>query len=176
MREAEITDAAALQRVLDEASGESNASIHGDGAASLLSIHRVYLGFVEEAVVGCVMATVYDGMAIIHNLAVSMRYRNRGHATTLVKSAMYLLNQPTELTYWAAADPGNPSAVKRFHTLGFSSHQDNEPREVILMVRRPGPLSIDLATLHRSVPPRPTLGFGAPRTTANGFPATASND
>lgn len=174
VRVAVPADVHLLQQVLDDASGESNASIYGDNAYRLLLSHEVYLGFVDKVVVGCVMASADSSSAIIHNLAVSEQYRNRGHATTLVRSAMTYLNEPIERTYWAAADPANPSAVKRFHMLGFVPYQEHDARDVILMVRQPGQPVISAGTRRRD-PSRET-SVASTRTWPPSAGSLASND
>lgn len=176
VRSAETTDSHLLQRVLDDASGSTNAMIFGDDAGRLLSAHRVYLGFVDEHVVGCVMASVDATSALIHNLAVSQQHRNRGHATTLVQSVMAHLNDPVDRTYWAAADPTNPSAVKRFHLLGFVPYQDGIARDMILMVREAGRPLVMESTTRRDALRQASSIASTTRTTLAEHEGTASND
>ena len=161
--------------MLDDASGSTNALIFGDGAERLLSMHRVYLGFVDDHVVGCVMASVDATSALIHNLAVSQQHRNQGHATTLVKSAMAHLDDPVDLTYWAAADAANPSAIKRFHMLGFVPYRDDVARDIILMVREAGRPITEFVTTRRG-PTLQTSSVPSSTTSLNESKGTASND
>jgi N-acetylglutamate synthase-like GNAT family acetyltransferase len=122
--------------VLDAASGESDALIFGESARDLLQAHDVYLGFVDGAPVGCVMVSRSLDTLLIHNLAVAEQYRNCGHATTLVRAVIAAQEHSPPSTYWAAVDPSNPSAVKRFHLLGFVPFDDGCARPLILMMRR----------------------------------------
>lgn len=124
-----------LQRVLDESSGQMAAAIFGHGAADLLVSYNVYLGYIGDVPIGCVMADVECDVAIILNLAVCETHRNRGHASTLVLAAMAHMDQPGRRTYWTATDPGNPSAARRFHLLGFRTVAEEGPNGLTLMVR-----------------------------------------
>src|SRR4051794_319612 len=87
VREAITEDHPLLQSILDGSLGEPNTRVYGMAADELLRQNRVYIAFFQERPTACVMATLTEPM-VLHCLHVIPEYRRRGHAGTLLTSAI----------------------------------------------------------------------------------------
>lgn len=146
VRLADLSDLPHLQVVLDGAAGTVGAHVHGSSAAQLLTENHVYLGFLGEAPVGCVMATL-DPPVVLHCLSVVVDKRNQGHAGSVLGEAILHLDETVApLFYWAAVDPLLPSAEQRFAQLGFVRAEGNaQTLSGIRVMFRKAPVELESA-------------------------------
>lgn len=118
VRRAVPDDRAILQMILDGSFGGTGSRVHGLGVDDLLHQNRVYLAFVNERPMGCVMATLTDPM-ILHCMHVLPEHRRAGHAGAMLTTAIGHIDKTTPVEFWTAVDPARKSGVERCRSLGF---------------------------------------------------------
>lgn len=119
VREAFAEDHTLLQSVLDGSVGVSGARVYGMAADELLRHNRVYMAFLADRPMGCVMATLAEPM-VLHCLHVVPEHRRKGYAGTLLSSAILDMDETRPVTFWTAVDPARRSGVERCLSLGFN--------------------------------------------------------
>jgi hypothetical protein len=119
VRKAVTKDYQLLQTVLDGSLGIAGATVYGMAADELIDHNHVYLAFLAEHPVACVMATQSEPI-VWHCLHVEPMVRRLGHAGTLLSVAIGQLDETDEpRAYWTAVDPARQSGVDRCLSLGF---------------------------------------------------------
>jgi len=127
-----------LEAVLEAADAERVSALTEFDAADLLAEQDVFIAYVADEPIGCIMA-MSGPITVIHGLFVVPAQRGRGYGCELIRAALPAFEQSdVRREYWTAIEARNDGARERFIRFGFSLVPELSDDGIQLMTRRRG--------------------------------------